>query len=538
MGCRQRRSPRGQQVAHAPAAALRRTGFECRTPRRGWCGILLLAATFSAACGQSERASPPPEEITIAFPEGTGVRADRGAGQVAASLSNEGLTLVGPDGRVAARLANGWRWVNDRELRVTIRPEIVLHNDQKLDAPLAARILKRFIADKDRRRSFPSFTDITEVKAESATELVFSLARHSYFLPEDLSTPLTLGTGTEPRYGTGPYRTISNDESTVTLERFDKYHGGRPGVARVSVATASTLRTAWASLLRGDIDMVADLPPDTVELIRNENVRIIPYRRPYQYIIGLNLRLQKFADPRVRLALNMAIDRNAIVSSVLQGAGVPSSGPIWYRHWAVEKSVAFPFAPRRAEALLQAAGLPIRSSADPKLPPSRLRITCLVPEGFIVYEHLALELQRQLSEVGVDLRFDVQSFDTYDDRLTAGEFEAVMIDIVSGPGLSRSSIFWRSPTRREVLSSFGYHNSETEALFEELRAADSDAVVQSITRRLQDAFQRNPPAIFLAWNERARTVRGDFRIDVQEGVDPLPRLWQWGAQVAESTNGR
>ena len=253
MGCRQRRSPRGQQVAHAPGAALRRPGFECRIPRRGWYGILLLSATFAAACGRSEDASPPPEEITIAFPEGTGVRADRGAGQVAASLSNEGLTLVGPDGRVTARLANGWRWVHDRELRVTIRPEIVLHNDQKLDAPLAAQILKGFIADKDRRRSFPSFTDITEVKAEGATELVFSLARHSYFLPEDLSTPLTVGTGTEPRYGTGPYRTVSNDESTVALERFDKYHGGRPGTCisrRVTRVRSSPLLSAWRSALR------------------------------------------------------------------------------------------------------------------------------------------------------------------------------------------------------------------------------------------------------------------------------------------------
>jgi ABC-type transport system substrate-binding protein len=171
----------------------------------------------------------------------------------------------------------------------------------------------------------------------------------------------------------------------------------------------------------------------------------------------------------------------------------------------------------------------MRPSTDPAMPPSRLRITCLVPDGFIVYEHLALEVQRQLTDVGIDIRFDVQPFDVYNERADRGDFEVIMVDIASGPGLSRGSVFWRSPKNPNVIDSFAYENPETEALFEALRASSSDTEVRAITKKLQESFKKDPPAIFLAWNERARAVRGDFQIAVEPGADPLPRLWQFGA---------
>jgi hypothetical protein len=104
--------------------------------------------------------------------------------------------------------------------------------------------------------------------------------------------------------------------------------------------------------------------------------------------------------------------------------------------------------------------------------------------------------------------------------------------MTSGPGLSRASVFWRSPKRPDVYTSFAYENAETESLFDALRAATSDAEVRSVTRSLQEAFKRNPGAIYLAWNERARAVPGDFEINVERDTDPLPNLWQWGTNRA------
>ena len=506
--------------------------IECRTSFASRYGILIFTLLLASACGTPEASRPVPDHLTIAFPEGIGTSGDSGANQVASSLSTEGLTTINSDGRVVGRLATEWRWLEGGlELLVKLRPNLTLHDGQKLDAEMAATILRDLSAQPEPRMQYPGLADIKSVTARSETELLLSLARHSWWLPEDLAIPLKIGKN--PTSGTGPYRIVQSGDSDIVLERFDSYHQGKPGIRTITVRSESTLRTAWASLLRGDVGMVADMPPDTVELIRNESVHIISFPRGYQYMVALNGRSTKLADPRVRQALNMAIDRATIVASVLKGAGAPATGPIWYRHWAYDPSAGvIAFAPDRARALLDQAGLPMKSSPDPTLPPSRLRLTCLVPEGFIVYEHLALEVQRQLSDIGIDLRFDVQPTRTYGQRMGKGDFETAIVDLASGAGLSRGSIFWRSPKRQDVYTSFAYENPETEALFESLRAATSDTEVRSITRALQEAFKRNPGAIYLAWNERARAVPGDFQIAVERDTDPLPKLWQWGTDNA------
>src|SRR6187399_3048646 len=96
MGCRQRRSARRSQVVWESGAL--RPEQRCRATLSSWCGILFLAAA-SAGCNTSQASPSIPNTVTIAFPEGTGVSSDIGAGQVARSLAVEGLTLLAPDGR-------------------------------------------------------------------------------------------------------------------------------------------------------------------------------------------------------------------------------------------------------------------------------------------------------------------------------------------------------------------------------------------------------------------------------------------------------
>jgi peptide/nickel transport system substrate-binding protein len=383
--------------------------------------------------------------------------------------------------------------------------------------------------------------DVEHVTTEGDRTLRFALRRHAAWLPEDLSAPLAVridpSNPKSLKYGTGPYQVISRDDASLVLKRFTSYNGGVPGIDRVTVRSAPTLRTAWASLLRGEVDMVTDLPPDSVELVRNENIRIITFARNYFYLIAFNGRSPKFADPRIRRALNIAIDRDSIVRKILKGSGFPASGPLWPKHWAYDASVgSFAFDPHQAATLLDAAKLPIHESRDTSLPPARLRITCMIPSQFSILEQIALDVQRQLSEVGVDIHFDVQPFESYEARLKAGDFETVMVDLTSGPSLSRSSIMWRSPKRSDALRIFNYDNPVTEALFENLRTAPNDVVTRSEVRRLQQAFLESPPAIFLAWNERARAIRSEFRVDVEAGADPISTLWRWQTDKTIGSN--
>jgi peptide/nickel transport system substrate-binding protein len=336
--------------------------------------------------------------------------------------------------------------------------------------------------------------------------------------------------------GTGPYRVVENDPKGVVLERFPKYYLGTPNIARVVIKPFDTLRTAWTSLLRGELDMVTDVPPDAVEFISNNEVRVVSFGRRYQYLVAFNAAKSPFNSPIVRRALNTAIDRNALVQKVLQGHGLPSTGPLWPKHWAYNGSIAsYRFDPGLAASLLNSAGL--RADKKPTGPQSRFKFTCLIPENFSVLERVALEVQKQLYNVGVDMQFEVIPSKDFDTRIREGRFEAILIDMVTGPTVGRPYIFWRSARRLpRGLNVFGYENPDAERLFDVLRTSTNEIAIQSAFARLQEVFLDDPPALFLAWNERSRAIRRDFQIvqdPRRDPADPVYTIWRWtGAPVA------
>jgi peptide/nickel transport system substrate-binding protein len=275
--------------------------------------------------------------------------------------------------------------------------------------------------------------------------------------------------------------------------------------------------------------MVTDVPPDAVEFIQNDQVRVVSFGRRYQYLVAFNSRKPPFNSPIVRRALNAAIDRDALIQGVLKGHGLASTGPLWPKHWAYSSSIAsYRFDPGLATSLLNSAGLKADKKTDG--PRARFRFTCLIPENFSVIERVALEVQKQLYAVGVDMQFEVVPTKDFDARIRQGQFEAILIDMVSGPTVGRSYMFWRSARHFQGLNVFGYENAEAERLFDVLRTSTNDIAVQSAFTRFQEVLLDDPPALFLAWNERSRAVRRGFEIvqdPVRDPADPVYTIWRW-----------
>ena len=230
----------------------------------------------------------------------------------------------------------------------------------------------------------------------------------------------------------------------------------------------------------------------------------------------------------MRRALNSAVNREALIANVLQKNGAPATGPIWPEHWAYDRTIQpFGYDPRGAISLLEDAGftkLSVDSSS--RRPPARLRFTCLLPANFTLLERIGLEVQKQLYDVGVDMQFEALPPEEYDLRIREGRFEAVLGEIISGPTFGRPFLFWRSARQFKGLNVFGYENPETERQFQILRNSLNEAAVRSATPRLQRALLNDPPALFLAWSERARAVRRRFDVRNSDR-DPLFTIWQW-----------
>ena len=491
--------------------------------------MVCVSAVLLAACSvpSSAPAAPDSAPLAIGIPEANTAGEETGIRQLTNLLSFESLTENSSDGRPRPRLAERWQWENeDRRLRLFLRRDLVLHDGRSFNGAVAVDLIRRAVTTRANLARYPSFRDIAAVHSDADLQVVLDLKRPSAMLPAELTVPLNAGPeGT----GTGAYRVVERQGNAVVLEAWDRYYLGKPSINRVVLRPFDTLRNTWASLLRGELDVVYDVPADAIEFIQNDDVQVVTVPRWYQFAIAFNANSPALRSATVRRALNIAVDRDELVNEVLRGAGSPSHGPLWPDYWAYDRSMSpLPFDPARADALLDEAGLSVIHPGDGERPPARLSFTCILPANFAVWERIALKVQQNLFDIGVDMELQVLPVNEFTDRVSRGEFDAVLLDLISGPTPGRAYILWAS--KRNFAGDynvFGYDNPESETLFEVLRTSHDEAAMRSATRRLQRVFVEDPPALFLAWSERSRAIRRDIVTPPTDAHDVMWTLWRW-----------
>jgi peptide/nickel transport system substrate-binding protein len=316
-----------------------------------------------------------------------------------------------------------------------------------------------------------------------------------------------------PLTGTGPFM-VADSKSPTELTANSKYYLGQPTIDRIVMEAFPSVRTAWAEMLRGRIDMLYEVGVDALDSLEaSTNVAIFTYPRHYQYVVVLNPESPALRSKDVRQALNLAIDRNALVQSVLRGHGTASSGPVWPRHFAARRdSPVWAFDPKlAAQKVSRARG----ARGGP------LRFACLVRPNELD-ERIALVLKQQLEAVGVELTIEEQPIDRVIDAVDRGKFDAVLLESPNGPTILRSYRAWRSG------GSMHAHSDTVDVALNAIRHARSDEEYSAAVGAYQQAAIDDPPAIFLAWIERARAVSKRFVVPPGEpGRDILSNLRLW-----------
>jgi peptide/nickel transport system substrate-binding protein len=174
--------------------------------------------------------------------------------------------------------------------------------------------------------------------------------------------------------GAGPYKFVSwKRGAEIVFERNPYYWGPKPAWDRVIYRPISNPAARVAALLAGDIDVAEDPPTDDLERLQKDpklNVvtkasnRIIyvaldQHGEPSPGIQGTNGK-NPLLDKRVREALSLAIDRQALVSRIMSGIATPAAQLLPYPMFGASKSLVTPVKadPEHAKALLKEAGYP------------------------------------------------------------------------------------------------------------------------------------------------------------------------------------
>jgi peptide/nickel transport system substrate-binding protein len=450
--------------------------------------------------------------------------------QIVAILSYEGLTRTRPDGGLVSQLAESWE-TSGGGLAITLRLRrgVTFHDGSELASGDVKASLDRSRLDPAQLSRYPMLSDIQATEARGPYTLVLQLRRPSGLLLHDLVVPIQKDREGQ-LVGTGPFAFPSFEDGVVSMQANRHYYRGEPAIATVQIRTYESVRAAWAAMMRGEVDCLYEVPIDAREFVEAESsVEVLSYLREYSYVIAFNLRRNLFRNPEVRVALNLAVDRDQIIDEALRGHGRPASGT-WPLHWAYEGfDQPYHYDPRLADQLLTAQGLPmpeISATDQPAQLPSRLRFVCMVAPGSVTAERIALITQRQLYDIGVDMVLETVSLEAFYKRMASGDYDAVLFDLIGGPSLVRPYIFWRSPQPSAPRDwDFGYQAAD-EAL-DALRAAASDAEIREAALEFQERLRTAPPGIFLAWAETAQAVTQGFELPARPEGEILETLWQW-----------
>lgn len=505
----------------------------------------LSAPVFSfltvVACSEgpnvdSRAQAPAPVTLTIGLPVQTGQDPLFGATQATRLLSREGLILPSRDGRVQPRLAERWAESPDGlTWTFQLGGNAFFHDGAPVQASDVKGSLERSLKNNDRDLS-PGLADITAIEVREPREILIRLAARSTFLLDDLGVAITKPT-TNGVVATGPFTVQSTSDTEIIMTAVSNYHRGKPVVDRIVLKSYPAVRTAWAAMMRGEVDFLYEVGPDALEFIQPEaSVRVFPFLRNYVYALVFNSKRSFFANSHVRQALNFAVNRPTLVEQAFRGKGVTANGPAWPLHWAYDASVPqYPYDPSRASALLDAANVPpVQLGANDGVP-SRLRFVCLVPQSFALWERLALLIQRDLSKIGVDMQIHEVSFGEFNQRIAEGSFDTVMMEMVAGSSISRPHFFWHSGSR---LNTWGYKNPNVDRALDEIRRSSTEGNYRAAFRQFQLEQIEDPPAIFVALGNVARAVSTRFQVVAPTGSDILPTIADWHLNVepARATN--
>ena len=317
----------------------------------------------------------------------------------------------------------------------------------------------------------------------------------------------------------GPFIPVAHTpQQEIIFERNSSYFlPERPRLARLVFRVVPAKSALFNQLLAGNIDLVDDVPPaEAARVQANPDLELRIFAdRSYTHICW-NLDNELFADPNVRRALGLAIDREALIDVVYSGFARPSAGPVLSTMWAFNRDLeALPFDPVAAAELLAAAGWN-DSDADGTLDRNgrNFEFEFLAPAESDVRQDISLMIERDLGRIGITVVPRFIEFGAVQAALSEGDFDAFANRWIEPTQVDLEGI-WHSAPPDVPTFNFGHYSSpEVDRLLGEVASTPDFANQKPLLDRIQEIIVADQPYTFLV--ENVRLVGLDSRV---QGAD-------------------
>jgi len=308
--------------------------------------------------------------------------------------------------------------LDDLTWELTVKKGIRFHNGEELNADVIKFNFDRLLnPDKPLKYStyFKSITSVEvtgpyTLKVTTSKPSPLFLTRLTYFwvVPKKYIEEKGDAYFANHPVGTGPYKFVRwVKDQEIDLEANEDYWAGKPKIKKVVYRPIPEASSRVAELVTGGVDIITNLSPEAVDAVNSSGVaeaRSVPSIR--NIFIELDVKGEgPLHDPKVRQALNYAVDKEAIIKHVLGGNGVPVGCPLNPYMFGYDEKLCepFPYDPIKAKQLLAEAGYP-----------NGFTFTMGSPSGrYLNDRQVAEAVVGQLAQVGVKADLKVQEWSSY-----------------------------------------------------------------------------------------------------------------------------
>jgi len=223
--------------------------------------------------------------------------------------------------------------------------------------------------------------------------------------------------------GTGPFSLVQyQKDAIIRFKAHPAYWAGKAKIDDLIFSITPDASVRWAKVQKAECHVMPYPNPADLDSIRKDvNVQVLEQAGLNVGYLAYNTTKKPFDDVRVRKAINMAIDKNAIISAVYLSTGVAAINPIPPSMWSYNKAIKDdPFNPAEAKKMLAAAGYPNGFSTDLWAMPVQRPYN---PNA----KRIAELMQADLAKIGVTAEIKSFEWGEYRKRMQAGEHQMGML---------------------------------------------------------------------------------------------------------------
>jgi peptide/nickel transport system substrate-binding protein len=412
----------------------------------------------------------------------------------------ENLVSFNADMELQPELATSWEPLDELTWEFQLRENVTFHDGTPFTAEAVQANLERVIDPEMASQRAFLFTMLDEVTVVDdftvriSTQFPFApLLSHLAHDAAGLASPAALeeaGYDEVEPIGTGPFRFVSWDPGNeVILERNDAYWGDLPNPDRVVFRVVPEESTRLALVERGDAHVAEILQPASmgrVEASDGMNLRLFD-TLSLNYI-GFNVEKEPYDDARVRRAISMATDVEAMIDGIVEGAGTRAVGPI------SEAVVGFhpdleplPYDVEMAQELMAEAGLEDGFSTTlwTNDNPTRIAIAEIV--------------QNNLAELNIDVEIEVLEWGAYLDQTAEGLHDMFILGWVTVTGDADYGMYalLHSSNKGAAGNRSFYENEEVDRLLDQGRRETDPEERVELYREVQEILIQDAPMLNL-----------------------------------------